>query len=446
MKVGKTKKELIEVAVPYFKDILEDDTKIREIALELKKYNIKYGDIMTYLNNPEKLYEADILEVGLFIEQVYLKANNTAELEPSLWFNPAEISEFRQYYKSHDEDEVNLPLTFENVTDLGDGVYAAPIDNAMIARMYKSGLLNYNPAIQREGKKAKLGENIIIKPTLNKTNIKEIKELVLKGKLKKTALAYNCAPDTTTDELGYELIYDDKKQTLTITEGTKIDILDGMHRTRGILEAYKENPEIKGKMIVLFSNYTTAEAREYQVQLSKATPISKVRIKELESETLSAEIVRRLNSEGELKDKISSTARIQRSLGEVTSFDILVDAIEKFYAPKKRIPDVKNVTKIINEYMSYLFGYFDEHVNNQNNLLFERNFFFGHILLSKRMYDRGISFEKLDEILGNIDFSRDNQMWENIGVLSKGYIDSKKSLRYIEKFFEEIELNREVEI
>lgn len=438
---GKTKKDLVETIIPHTISILQDNNKIKEIASALKKYNISLGTIVSYLNDGDKLYDVETYEVALFGEQIYLKGNNTSELELSLWFNESEIKEIRQYYKEDiaTADKIELPLTFENVAYLGDGVYSVPLDYSVIARMYKYGLLNYNFEIQREGRKVKRGNEVIQKPKLQMKNVNEIKDLLIKKKLKKTALAYNCATDTTDDESGYELLFDEKQNKLTITEGTRIDILDGAHRSRGILEAYNENPNLEGKIVVLFSNYTTAEAKEYQVELAKQTPFNRGRAKELANESMSNEVVKRLNSEGELKNRISSIARLQRSLGEVTSYEILSDAIDKFYSPKKRI-EVKDITKTINEYMDYLFGYFDEHLKSENNLLFERTFFRGHILLSKRMKDNNIDFEMLNKVLGEIDFNRSNPMWEKLNILHNGKIDSKKSLRYIEKFFNELKL------
>lgn len=441
MKLGKTRDKLIETIIPHIHKVLENDNNVREIADALEKHNIQLGSIMAYLNDGERLYDAELNELALIAEQIYLKGSNTEELELSLWFNESEIKEIRQYYKENSAtaDMIELPLTFENVANLGDNVYSAALDYSTIARMYKYGLLNYNFEIQREGRKVKRGNEVIQKPKIYSKNVKEIKELVLKNKLKKTALAYNCATDTTDDPSGYEILFDDKNNKLTITEGTRIDILDGAHRTRGILEAYKENPEIQGKLVVLFSNMTTAEAKQYQAELAKATPFNKARAKELSEENPASEVVKRLNSQGELKDRISSIARLQRSMGEVTSYEIMADAIDKFYAPKKRI-EVKDITNTINGYMDYLFGYFDEQLQDENNLLFERTFFRGHILLSKRMKDANRDFEDLKEILGDIDFSRSNPMWEELNILSNGKIDAKKSLRYIEKFFNDIEI------
>src|SRR5690606_30735444 len=202
------------------------------------------------------------------------------------WFNPIEIKRFRQFVRDNksDSDSISLPQVFENVVHLGRGVYQVAIDYSIIARMYKYGLLRYNENIQREGRLRKVNGEYKTEIKVYHKNVKEIKNEVLNEELDFTALAYNCAVDTTDDESGYELLFDPVNNTLTITKGTIIDILDGTHRTMGIYEAYqeafKEGKTIEGKITVFFSNYTEERAKKYQVSLAKATPFNKARAKE----------------------------------------------------------------------------------------------------------------------------------------------------------------------
>lgn len=437
MKQNKTKELLIETLGKHIPKFMEDENSINELSTQLsRKHNLNTGKIMYYLNDPKRLSDAETAELALIAEQIYLKLESADELDLSLWFNNPEIKEIRQYYYSDstEVDEISLPLQFNNVDYLGDGVYQAAVDFSVIGRLYKYDKLNYNFEIQREGRLKKQGDTVIQEMKIYKKNVKEIKEKILQGKLKKTALAYNCATDTSEDASELELIYDDKSKTLTITKGTRIDVLDGMHRTMGIYEAYMQNPDIQGKITVLFSNYTTAQAKEYQVELAKATPFNKVRAKQLAESKYSDELVNRLSSEGLLRDRISSTNNIRRSLGQLTSFEVLSDAFDMYWKPEKR-SDIKNIVKAFNEYLEYLFEYYEDNINDKDNLMFSKYFFIGHVILAKIMHDKNIPYESLERILEGIDFTDNNPKFDELELSKKYSQNTNKYKKSIGNFF-----------
>ncbi len=445
IKYSKNREELVETLSKYISNITQDDKKIDEIVNHLEnKHNINLGRVMYFLNDPKRLNEAELPEIALLAEQVGLKLEEAEELHLQNWFNINEIKEIRQYYHVDEsqKDKIELPITFENVTFLGDGVYAVALDYSIIARMYKWDLLNYNFEIQREGRLKKVGNNVIQEVKIYKKNVKEIKERVLKGIQQKTSLAYNCAVETSEDESEQELIFDEKNHTLTITKGTRIDILDGTHRTIGIYQAYLEQPEIEGKMIVLFSNYSTQQAREYQVELSKATPFNKARAKELAQERHADELVSRLKSEGMLKGRISSTNTINKSLNQLTTSSILSDAFDKHWKPEKR-SDISKIIRKFNSYLDFLFEYFEDYIEDKNNLLFTKLFFIGHVILAKRMYDKDIPYEELNKYIEDISFNKNDDIWRKLNIvhdIDRELITDKKTIKGIEDFFKGIKL------
>lgn len=441
MKYSKNREELISTLSKYIPVIMEDSNSVDEISTHLsKKHNIDLGRLMYYFNDPTRLEEAESPELALIAEQIELKLNEAEELNLNNWFNLNEIKEIRQFYYVDEskKDKIELPLVFENAAYLGDGVYQVPVDYNVIARLYKYDLLNYNFEIQREGRLKKVGNEIIQEVKIYRKNVNEIKERVLRGIQKKTALAYNCAVDTSEDESEQELIFDEKNHTLTITKGTRIDILDGTHRTLGIYEAYIENPQIEGKMTVFFSNYTTQQAREYQVEISKATPFNQARAKELAQERLSDELVGRLKSEGMLKGRISSTNTVNRNLYQLTTSSILSDAFDKHWKPEKR-SEIRKIMSEFNSYLEYLFEYYDEYIDDKDNLLFSKLFFVGHVILAKKMYDAKVPYKVLNEKLDNLDFNKNNKMWKELNIVREdGIANDKKTLKGIEGFFKNL--------
>ncbi|MCM3387236.1 hypothetical protein M3649_03705 [Ureibacillus chungkukjangi] len=444
MKDGKTQKDLAEVLSKYARTVLKNKHVMTEVSSHLaKKHNIKLGRIMYYLNDPARFSEGELSEVALIAEQIFLKLDEAEDLEPKRWFNPIEIKRFRQYkFVSIDDiDKIELPLTFDNAVYLGSGVYQVAVKLTTIARLYKYKLLHYNFNIQREGKfvKGKTEQEIKV----YRKNVNEIKKEVLEGELDKTALAYNCAVDTSEDESERELIYDKENHTLTITVGTVIDILDGTHRTMGIYEAYLENPDKvddEEMITILFSNYIEDKAKKYQVSLAKSTPFNKARAKELAKERLSDELVGRLkDGEGMLKKRIYSTNNVNRSFGQLTSFEVLSDAFDNYWRPEKR-SEIKDIVKEFNEYLEYLFDYYEDRVFDDNSLLFSKLFFIGHVIVAKHMYENNISYGLLNEYFDNIDFNKNNQQWQKRGIVNSDnkIRQDKRTIKSIEEYFKNL--------
>ena len=441
MKYNKTREDLTFAVAKYIPILIDDSKKVDEIAAHLsEKHGIDSGRLGYFLNDPSRLSEADTSELALISEQIYLKLEEAEELSISSWFNVNEIKEIRQYYyvNESNKDKIELPLTFENVIDLGNNTYLVAIDLTMIARMKKYGLLYYNSEIQREARVKKVGDKIREEANVIRKKVVEIKKRVLTGIQEKTTLAYNCAVYTTEHESEQELIYDEKENTLTITEGTRIDILDGMHRSAGIYEAYLENPNIIGKMPVLIGNMSTEQAKEYQVELAKATPISKARITALAERRYADELVKTLKYKGKLAGKISDDNIVYKNVNQLTTSFVLANAFDTNWRPEKRSVIPKIIEKF-NTYLEYLFEEYEEFINDPDNLLFSKRFFAGHVVLAKLMDENNIPYENLNEILDNINFNKSNSLWKELKIYNdKKTIPENQAIKNIEKFFREL--------
>ncbi|RKJ69384.1 hypothetical protein D7X33_23835, partial [Butyricicoccus sp. 1XD8-22] len=202
------RKELISLISKYSPELIKNKKKMDEVAFHLnRKHNISLGRLMYFFNNTERLLEAEIPELALIAEQIHNKLDHAKELDLRNWFNPIEIKRFRQFSRvsNDDSDRISLPLTFENAVYLGRGVYQVAVDYSIIARMYKYGLLRYNENIQREGRLRKVNGEYKTEIKVYHKNVKEIKKEVLDNELDFTALAYNCAVDTSDDESEQEL-------------------------------------------------------------------------------------------------------------------------------------------------------------------------------------------------------------------------------------------------
>lgn len=427
--------EILEVI-----DLVASDTKgVSDIKAELTKYRITGGRVEEVLNNPENLYE-DLRELALFTEQFYLKTGNE-KINPNKWFTESEMKTSRSfdYIIENTEEEVTLPLELR-VLPGHDGGYMAVESYELIAKLMKSQkVLSYDFAIQRQGTKIKRKDEMIIVPTVNKKNVKEIKELLLKGDLKRTTITLNAA--TQTSDSGEELVYNPKTGTVTITEGTKLNILDGYHRCLASLQAYEKNPDLDVHFNLNITNYTTKQAQEWQAETAKGTPLTKGRIQEMEASRLSDNVVQLLKTESELKGRISSsTGKINTTAGDLVSYTVLSDAIDREFKMKVKF-ETYDVAKYLGTFFEYLFGmYPDEFMENKNrnSLMSYNKMFAGYIALASKMKNEGMGLEKLKSILDSIDFDRKSPIWHELGITNSdgvisGRVDEKKIAEYFKK-------------
>ena len=434
MKINKNRELLIEEIKSCVERITEENVKLDEIIEHLKQYKITTGSIMKYINDAESLNSAPLEDLLLFAEQLNIKLyGHENERWINEWLNPSEIKELRIYKKDNESEEIlTLPLQLENALPFGNNRYMVNIPNQLIAQMYRSGLIQYNPEIQREAKKIKSGNDILSVINLNPKNLEGIKKQVLNDDLLMTTLYYNCKPESSKD--GVEMSYDKRSRKLTIHEGTIVDILDGSHRTVGIYNAYMENKDIKGSMAVMFTNVDEDEAKRFQVDRAKATPISKGRIKELANERCADIAVKRLKIDSDLKDRITSSETVKYSLGELVTYSTISDAIEKNFKLTNRI-EAKNIGERLKEYFEYLFYYYWGKVSDES-ILFKNKMFIGHIYLAAQMLENNVPFTDLNKYIDKVDFNRSANIWTEYDVISNGSI-ARKSEKGILKIFKE---------
>ncbi len=422
--------------------VSDDRNSVGRMKDELGKHGITGSRVESVLGNVRTLEEADIRELVLFTEQVHL-ITEIGRMNPLEWFTENEIETSKQFDKRLFNDISENAITqviFEQASIVENDVYSTIIDISTISDLLDAQILNYNFDYQRQPKKRKGSANPVA--TVYKKNVKEIKNLLLKQELVSTTIAFN-APSGSS-ETGEEVAFDSETGLLYISEGVRLDVLDGYHRCLASVQAYKENPNLKFKFMLRVSNYTTREGQLYVAQLAKSTPIPKSRIESLEAKRHADKVVRRLKADSELKNRISESHSYTPSAGELVSYNVITDAIDREF-PMKTTMDEREVEKYLNEFFVYLIGsYPDEFLYNSkdNNSLMKYNkMFAGYITLAARMQKEEIELDKLKNILDSIDFSRDNPLWKEIDLItSDGRISGSYDERKIVKHFRKLKI------
>lgn len=441
------KKELIQAIEENIKEVSDNNKAVDEIKHQLRKHGISGGTVTAVLSDPKVLEDIDMRELALITEQFYLKTGIPA-LDVKEWFTKYEMTEARQYDKTLYTESTDYPhVEFENASIVGNGVLVTTVSPKKIAELMRSQVLYYNPEIQRQMTYVKRNNDIIETPTVYKKNVKEIKELLLKERLVSTTIALNAVIGSSdTDE---ELVFDPSKNTLTIGKGTRLDILDGYHRCLASEEAYEENPDLDNfKFILQISNWTTRQCQQYQAQLAKATPIPKAIQQSLEASRLADTVVQMLREGSDIGDRISSQHRISPIAGQLVSYNVFADAVEREFPMEFRI-DAMEVADWLGKFFEYLIGLnrdeFTHNSSSKGSLMSYNKMFAGYIALAAKMKEEDVSIRQLQSILDGIDFSKSNPLWQEIGVLDEtGRVKSGASERSIANYFKGLELNPEI--
>jgi len=432
---------------------------------ELRRYKDKVEDISDKLlkshdmtnvqgifNNPEeRIPELDIRELMLFSEQVYFKTRVDV-IDPEEFFYQSEIDDSRQFsgHTKTVEQTTDYPIVIENVSLMQNSSYQIVLDIKVINKLLNSGILYYDSDLQREKTLVKRQNIVVAQPTIIMKNVEEITKHLLDGTLVTTTLVLNAMPRTATH--GDELIYDAKKRTLTITDGTKIAIVDGMHRITGAQNALTVDPELNFNFSILLTNYNKKKAQQYQAQLAKASPINENRIKELSANRFADISAQILKEDSELKGRISSKSRPFIEHGELVSYSVLSDTIEEEFDLHKRI-DAEDVGEYLADFFNYLIGKNEEEFLtkaqeiNKTSLINSNVMFIGYITLARKMFEKKVKAKEVSSLIKQIDFNRTNPIWEEIGLIDeKGRVNSKiynndKIKKSLKEIFENINLN-----
>lgn len=425
---------------------------VKKVKEEMAKYEYLAGTVQRYIKNTEQeIEDMDTRTICLLFECIFEVTNIPMAL-PNHYFTENEIKTSRQFTGDLQRDEkITFPYTVDNVEKFGKNIFIATFHVTLIKQLMDSMQLHYNFTTQREAQVIEKSGQIIYEPTVNQQNIDEMAELLKSEELFPNALIFNGG--VRTGDNGDEFSYNPETRQLTILKGTKLDIIDGYHRTKAIQKALMDNPNIDMSFPVILTNLKESDAQKFLGQMSKAMPISKVRAKELSKERLADEVVDDLKKETELKGKngvsrVSQSQHVKYSAGELVSYNVLSDTIDEVFEMKTKA-DVMDVSDWLIDFFNYLMGSFpNEFIDNiektnRESLINENSMFVGYISLAKKMMDQDIKLRKVKNIINDIDFSRNNSMWSELDIYKDGKL-TKNARKNIKKYFEELDLKEGV--
>ncbi|WEG18573.1 DNA sulfur modification protein DndB [Alkalihalophilus pseudofirmus] len=417
MKVDR--KELEEVLIPVLMNIKTNRDKNRQFKDMMWQYDVAASRVTEILAKADEVVpNMDLKELIIVNFEAY-NLLKIRKIDPKLFFNDREIKEAKStFVGEHSGDDIaKFPYTFKNVLKTSDG-YFALVSVSAFRKLENGKQIQYNPNTQRNTKKTKTTDGDMIEtPRVNQKSIKEIKELFFKGKLISSTLAFNARLGTS--DVDEELIYDDEEKTLTITEGTLFDCIDGYHRYSATIEAQAENPDIDMEFMVKIVNLTESQAKEHFTQTNTINPIPKSHKRKMDENNYVNFLVNYIEGNSELKGKIVSDPVVSPKSDSLTSYGTLGEAIEKHFNVDNKGAAIKLGRYLTEFFNEICYSYPDEFLGDvaeykKKTYINSQSMFAGFIALAKRMHDENIEIKKINDILNNIDFSKDNNKWDNI--------------------------------
>ncbi|MDD3032862.1 MAG: DNA sulfur modification protein DndB [Bacilli bacterium] len=351
------------------------------------------------------------------------------------YFTNVEINNWENYSEEK-EDENIFPLIFKNTTEIFPGYYQTSATAQYIEKLNKANMLIYNPNAQRGMKvtKKKIGISIDSK------KVEQIENRILEGEQFPDDLKFNILKN------GEEKFnYNPKTKILTIFEGSILNILDGAHRNAANALALSKNPDLQFIWPIKISNFTEIKAHNFMVQIDRQTPIPKdvISIKDYsKNENLVLDKI--MDSHGDLANVTKDTDAFVKSDRGLVSKPILAEAIKDNY--DDQLDSAMNRDSIANwivEFTNYLMGvYSDEFIVNpyeikKTSYINNLNMFYGYIALSAILKDNKDWKKVLKQKIDSIDFSIDNPMWRDLGIIKENKI-GKPTKNKLYKLFMEV--------
>lgn len=440
------KTELIQELGKVFNELKTKPQKEqREIEKQIKtglaEKMILPGEIQEWINSEEKLSEIETDKLFFLSEQTY-KVLPWKSIMPSKYFTEREIKEIKTMFEGYSSESIMFPYIFHNVIQVNDDEYLGKIKASEINKI--SHLLQYNPITQREMRQLKRGSQTIPVPKIIKKNVNAMVDLMKKGRLISTMLTFNARFGTADD--GEEVYYNSDDFSLTVQKGTLLDVVDGFHRITAISKAIMEDSSLDMVFKITILNRDTPGAEDYFIQMNTFTPISTAHL-ESKKDTRQANIIaRQVRDATHLKDTIAAGDSINKDSDLLITFITLSDAIDDVY----QVTDRKNIASTTNyliKFFNQLFYSFpNEFIDNisevrKESIVNSNIMFYGYIMLSKKMLDNGVLLDRVEDIIKDIDFSRNNKLWEELKVLENG-VRSGRPKKEIYKYFDNIDLEK----
>lgn len=432
MKVGKERSSLERALVEVFEKYNLNKEIINKIKNEFVERGVGSGEFLSIIDGGIRV-ETIPLDMLCLISELFYQETKEKNINPETYFNESEISESKKF-RRETEKQSKFPLVFEDVMKISEDHYVTYKTAQEVKKYYDRNIITYNKQTQRNVKYTEYHDKIIEMISINKNSITDIEKDIIEGRQITNFITLNILQNGEE-----EFKYDARTKTLTVLSGD-INILDGFHRSLGMINSVQKVPNVHYITGINIVNWDVEKSRRFIVQEDKRNKINQSYVKSLNPEKYENMIVKKINesSASDLKGKIATDMVLIRSHRALTTYDVINSAIIHEYTDIKSNRDSTLIAEWLIDFFNELIGIYPDaflseiEATKANSYINHVNMFSGYVSLSKELQGRNDWRQKLQEALSKIDFSKDNKIWEEFKIEKDSGV---RTLRAISKYF-----------
>ncbi|TYS36290.1 hypothetical protein FZC77_14870 [Bacillus swezeyi] len=443
----KLMEELIEIKLK----IQHDNKLMATFRQAMTKDNFPPGrtqELFKQLSNPNA--KLTTVEKYFLAKNLY-SLTKEPRISPENYFPPNRIKDIELSWEGYETKGVSFPYTFTDVTQVtGDNFYFK-VKASELHKLYESQLLQYNPNAQRTNKTMYLDEvgDAIPVPDLVESSVEAIANLVEQNDLIKSVLTFNALLGSS--ELGEELLYDPEERKLTVTKGTKLDVIDGWHRLNGINRAFRRNPNVKDFYLkVDLYNYTMKKARKHFGQQNTINPVAKSKVAEMSENDYLSVIINFIKDNSDIGELIKvNEDSIRKGERYIITFERFLKGLKRAFNTFNYKVDNLAEARKLGMYLTEVFDIvFNSYIDDFTNHSFGENksaittspVIIGVLTLGIKMNLESKPAEEVEQALSSIDFSLDNVLWRKLKLINEDTKLNINVIKSVSTFFSELDV------
>lgn len=380
---------------------LDNNNIQEEIIDKMVERGYSRGHIADIMEGNALLEPLSLLDLGVIAETIN-KIGEISTVALDLYFEDAEIERIKIHKIRTEKEDRNI-LIFEDARQVMHDIWTVVVPCQRIAELYRENAVGYDFKTQRDPKIIETGNTIIQVANVNWNAVEEIKSSLIQNLFIPNTITFN-----VPIEFAEYIKFDKNNKRLIITDKV-LKILDGFHRSLGIIAALRE-ADLNYYFEMRITCFNIDKSRQFIVQEDKRNPINKEYIRSIDETDRVAVIVNNLNQDNrsELKGMITIDKLLIKSGKALVSFGIMHDTIEKLWKPVT-IVDSNNITNYLKDFFNELVGIYPEemklHIKGSRRFSYinYESMFVIYLVLAKMLEDNNDWKSQLHNILPSIN-------------------------------------------
>lgn len=352
-------------------------------------------------------------------------------------FSNKEIIEFEtQYIEINTIEQTTLEIDGVIEVERGEVYFAPKISGRKIKEMFDKNFVIYNFDAQREAVVKDIGIAKVFTPTLNKKNVEDIKTAMRNKKFIPNTITLNVL---NNDKALYDFICDGETDGLSIgkfifekAEGSILNISDGYHRVNAMFELMDEDENFDIYMHLKITAFDIKKVQRYIRQESLGTKIAESTQKKYVNDIYN-ETIQFINTLDDAETNILY-GRLDKDINEgdynnICTYEVFRESLEDNYVIAKMIDGRRIATYIKDFYneLNFILD-FENTEKNKDTYILSNNMFILYNYLSYKLYNTENWRNKLNTFICDLDFSNDNDLWNNLKIKSRATKPIRKKI------------------